>query len=102
VAPAWFFHSRTAFETVEMTALYACFLYCYLKYRCEAPRYLYAALAFGALAFYAYSPGQMVMVATGALLGLVDLRYHWQHRRVGLAGLALLAVLALPLVRFRV
>jgi hypothetical protein len=101
IAPAWFLHSRTAFETAEMVALYACFLYFYLRYRCDDPRYLYAALVFGALSFYAYSPGQMVMVVTGALLLIADLRYHLQHRRVGLMGLALVVVLALPLVRFR-
>ena len=102
VAPSWFLHSRTAFETAEMVALYACFLYFYLKYRYESPRCLYAALVFGALSFYGYSPGQMVMVVSGALLALSDLRYHWQNRRVGLMGVGLLLVLALPLARFRV
>jgi 4-amino-4-deoxy-L-arabinose transferase-like glycosyltransferase len=99
IAPAWFLHSRTAFETAEMSALYACFLYFYLRYRCDSPRYLFAALLFGALAFYAYSPGQMVMLVTGLFLLVSDLRYHWQHRRIGLAGVVLLAALALPLVR---
>lgn len=98
--PAWFLHSRTAFETAQMASFYACFLYAYLLYRFRAPRYLYPALVLGALTFYTYSPGQMVMLVTGALLLLSDWRYHWQNRAVGWRGLALLAVLALPYVRF--
>ena len=101
VAPAWFLHSRTAFETAEMVALYACFLHFYLKYRLESPRHLFAALIFGALSFYAYSPGQMVMVVSGLLLIISDFRYHLRNWRIGLAGVALLGVLALPLVRFQ-
>jgi hypothetical protein len=38
--PAWFLHSRTAFETVMATAFYACFLLAYLLYRMESPRWL--------------------------------------------------------------
>jgi len=103
LGPAWFLHSRTAFETAEMVAFYAIFLYFYLLYRCRSPRYLYPALVVGAVAFYTYSPGQMVMLVTGALLFLFDVRYHWHALRRGLAlrGVLLLAVLAMPYVRFR-
>ena len=44
VTPAWFLHSRTAFEVVIMVALYAGFLYFYLLYR-VLPAALPAAVA---------------------------------------------------------
>jgi hypothetical protein len=100
VVPAWFLHSRTAFETVEMTAFYAAFLYFYLRYRYINPRALYAALIFGAMVFYTYSPGQLVIVVSGVFLLLSDLRYHWQQRTVALRGLLLLALLVLPFLRY--
>ena len=100
IAPAWFFHSRTAFETVEMTAFYAGFLYFYLRYRYISPRALYPALVMGALVFYTYSPGQLIIVVTGVFLFFSDLRYHWQNRRTALRGLLLLAILVLPYLRY--
>jgi 4-amino-4-deoxy-L-arabinose transferase-like glycosyltransferase len=100
ITPAWFLHSRTAFETAEATALYAIFLYYYLLYRYRAPRYLYPALIFGALTFYTYSPAQLVMGITGGLLLVSDWRHHWENRRLFWRALALSAVLALPYVRF--
>ena len=99
IAPAWFLHSRTAFETVEMTAFYAAFLYFYLRYRYLNPKALYASLVFGALVFYTYSPGQLIIVVSGLFLLLSDLRYHWQQRKVALRGLVLLLALALPYLR---
>lgn len=99
-APAWFLHSRTAFETAEMTSFYAVFLYLYMMYRHSSPKYLYPALAAGALVFYTYSPGQIIMLVTGVLLLISDARYHWQNRRTGLVGLCILVVVALPYVRF--
>ena len=98
--PAWFLHSRTAFETTLMASLYAAFLYFYLRYRSDHPKALYPALITGALAFYSYSPGQVIVVVTGLMLLVADARYHWQHRKNALKGLALLAVLALPYLRF--
>jgi hypothetical protein len=100
VAPAWFLHSRTAFETVEMSAFYAAFLYFYLRYRCIDPKALYPALIFGAMVFYTYSPGQLIIVVSGAFLLLADLRYHWQQRAVALRGLGLLGILVLPYLRY--
>jgi len=99
VIPAWFLHSRTAFETVEMTAFYAGFLYFYLRYRLINPRALYASLVFGAMVFYTYSPGQLIIVVSGIFLLLSDMRYHWQQRKVALRGLLLLGVLVLPYLR---
>jgi 4-amino-4-deoxy-L-arabinose transferase-like glycosyltransferase len=101
IAPAWFLHSRTAFETVLFVSFYAAFLYFYLLYRYRAAHYIYYAIIFAALAFYSYSPGQIVIGLTGFLLLISDARFHWQNRRMGLwaAGLGLL--LALPYLRFR-
>jgi 4-amino-4-deoxy-L-arabinose transferase-like glycosyltransferase len=100
--PAWFLHSRTAFETALATSFFAAFLYCYLMYRKQEPRYLYGAVVFGALAFYAYTPTRIVIAAAALLLLISDLRYHWQNRRVILRGFALAVLLALPFLRFLV
>ena len=100
ITPAWFLHSRTAFETVTMTALYGVALYCYLLYRYRSPRYLFLALVFFALAFYSYSPGRVIVVVTGFFLLLSDISYHWRNRRSVLIGSAILVILALPYFRF--
>ena len=101
IAPAWFLHSRTAFETVIATAFYAVFLYFYLLYRYRSPRYLYAALVMAALTFYSYSPAQIYIGVTCLLLLLSDARYHWQNKRTALRGLGLILLLAVPYLRFR-
>ncbi len=101
IAPAWFLHSRTAFETATMVSFYAAGLYFYLRYRYGSTRHLYFALALFALAFYSYNPGQVVVVVTGLLLLLSDARYHWQNRGVALRGLGFLILLSLPYLRFR-
>jgi 4-amino-4-deoxy-L-arabinose transferase-like glycosyltransferase len=101
IAPAWFLHSRTAFETVLFVSFYAAFLYAYLLYRYHSPHHLYYAVTLGALAFYAYSPGQVVIGLTGFLLLLSDARYHWDNRKTVLRGLGLTLLLALPYLRFR-
>jgi len=93
ITPAWFLHSRTAFEYSTAVAFYALFLYFYLQYRYTNPRFLYLALVVGALSFYSYSPFQVILVISGVLLALSDARYHWQHRGVGLRGLILLGLL---------
>ncbi|HNT24426.1 MAG TPA: hypothetical protein PKM21_08680 [Anaerolineales bacterium] len=125
IIPAWFLHSRTAFEYAMAVTFYALFIYCYLCYRLpaqahpaqgaaahpdipnsQALRSLYFALLFGALAFYSYSPMQLVVVVSGAILGLSDLRYHlslFRHpetRRAALGALAWLALLVAPYLRF--
>ncbi len=100
ITPAWFLHSRTAFECAIAVTLYSLFLFFYLLYRTQNPRFLYLALIFGALAVYSYSPVQMVVVVSGVLLALIDLRYHWQNRKVALRGVGLLLLLALPYLRF--
>lgn len=102
ITPAWFLHSRTAFETAIATSFYAAFLYCYLRYRGGRPRALYAAVLMAALAFYSYSPMRLVVPLTACLLFFSDLRYHLSRRAVILKGLALVLVLALPQVRFEI
>ena len=101
VAPAWFLHSRTGFETVMMSSFYACFLLFYMLYRTRSPRYLFVAILFGAATFYTYSNGQMVMAAAAVLLALSDLRYHLKQWRTLLPALLLMAVLAIPVLAFR-
>jgi 4-amino-4-deoxy-L-arabinose transferase-like glycosyltransferase len=100
ITPAWFLHSRTAFETAMATSLYAWFLYFYLRYRTGQPRSLYPAVLFAALAFYTYSPMQLVVALTGVLLLFLDSTYHFRNRRTALRALVLLVALALPYVRF--
>jgi len=102
IVPAWFLHSRTAFETVIFVSFYAACLYTYLLYRYRSPHYLYYAIILGALAFYSYSPGQVVIGLTGIMLLLSDARYHWHNRGMVLSGLGLTILLALPYLRFRV
>ncbi len=101
ITPAWFLHSRTAFETSVMVSVYACFLFFYLNYRVRSPRFLYPALIFAALTFYAYGPGQIIITMTGLLLLIVDARYHWQNRNTILLGIILVLLLGLPYLRFQ-
>lgn len=101
VTPTWMLHSRTAFETVMTTAFYGCFLLFYLLYRNKDPRYLYPAILFGAATFYTYSNGQVIMAAAAALLLISDLRYHLKQWRTLAFGALLAALLAWPLINFR-
>ena len=100
IIPVWFLHSRTAFEPAESITCYIAFLYFYMRYREDKPWLLLPALVFGTLGAYTYSPAQLVTAVTGGLLLISDLPYHWRQRKVALAGLATLLVLALPYVRF--
>ena len=90
--PAWFLHSRTAFETALGASMFALFLYFYLKYRLQNRKFLYLSLIFGALAFYAYTPMQMVMLVSGVLLLVIDFRYHWQDKATFLRAVAALGI----------
>ena len=102
--PAWFLHSRTAFEVVEMVAAYACFLAAYLLYRYRSPRYAVLVVGCGAATFYSYANGQGLMLLTGLLLLVSDLPYHRAHLRrravIGPAG-AMFVLVALPYLRER-
>lgn len=100
--PAWFLHSRTAFETVMMVGFYAAFLLAYLLEREGMRRALPLAMLLGACTFYAYANGQGVMFATGVLLLASDFRHHLRRPpRAWLVALVFGAVLAAPYVRFR-
>lgn len=102
VLPAWFLHSRTAFETALGTALFCAFLYFYLRYRMQDRDYLPIALLFGALTFYAYAPLQLVVVLTGLVLLLTDWRYHFEGKKVPWLSVATLIILILPYLLFRI
>ena len=101
MAPTWFLHSRTGFETVMAASFYGGFLWFYLLYRTRSPRFIFPAILFGAATFYTYSNGQMIMAVAGVLLGLTDIRYHAKHWRTTILGLLLIAVLAIPVLRIR-
>jgi len=100
--PAWFLHSRTAFEVAEMVGFYACFLAAYLLYRYRSPRFAALVIACGGATFYAYANGQGLMLVTGVLLLASDLGYHRQQlreRRVMVPAAATLAIVAAPYLR---
>lgn len=102
VVPAWFLHSRTAFMTSLLVVFYAGFLYHYLMYRKGHTKHLLWALFWGAVAFYSYSAGQLIVVVSGVLLFLFDFKYHWQNRKLWPWALLVLAVCAIPFVRFMI
>jgi hypothetical protein len=101
ITPAWFLHSRTAFETVLFVAFYAGMVYFYLLYRCRSPRYAYATLVFAGLAFYSYSPGQLLVGLTGVILLVLDLPYHWRNRSINWKAVLVGVVIGLPYLRFQ-
>ncbi len=100
ITPAWFLHSRTAFETSLATSFYAGFLYFYLRYRSGKARSLYWAVLCAGLAFYSYSAACAVVGLTAVLLFFSDVRYHWRQRMTVLAASGLGSLLALPYLRF--
>jgi hypothetical protein len=99
--PVDFLHSRIAFETTP--ACFAGFLCAYLLYRLRSPRYVFLAILLGGATFYSYTAGQGIMLVLGALLLLVDLRYHVQtfrqNRRMLAGAVLLLAIVAVPFLR---
>jgi len=99
--PTWFLHSRTAFETVLGASLYCLFLFLYANYRQKDRRWLIPALAAGAMAFYSYSPLQLVVVLSGVYFLLVDWRYHFAEPKSWQRGLTALVLMAAPYLFFR-
>ncbi len=95
--PAWFVHSRTAFECVYTVVFYTWFCYYYLNYTAGNKKAIFAAVGFGALTLYSYSAGPLVMFATGGLLLLSDAKYHWQNRRIVGLAFALACLTLVPL-----
>ena len=100
IIPAWFYHSRTAFETVEAVSFYTIFLLGYIKYRDGEFRWLYFSLLGVVMAFYSYSPARVVMAATAVCLLISDARYHWENRKQLWKPFLLGLVLSLPYFRF--
>ena len=103
--PAWFLHSRTAFETAMMVGFFAAFLLCYLLYRTASPWWSLPALVFGAATFYSYSNGQGVTAFCALALLASDCRYHLElvRRRPKVMAVAVVVALLLasPYLRFR-
>ncbi|HLC04431.1 MAG TPA: glycosyltransferase family 39 protein [Anaerolineales bacterium] len=101
VTPAWFLHSRTAFETGLYADMFAWFLAAYLMYRSGRPGWLPAAVLFAGLAFYSYNAGQPGLLLAGLLLLAADARHLGRlPRRLLLPALLLLVLLSLPYLRF--
>ncbi len=100
VIPAWFLLSRTAFETAQMAALYAGALYYYFLYRAGRVPWLYASVVLMAMAFYAYLPGEAVVVLTILALALIDIKTHIRSWKTALPALGLLLLLAAPMINF--
>lgn len=99
--PAWFLHSRTAFEAPLFVSFFALGLYLYLRYRLVSRRSLVPMLLAFGLAFYTYRAGQIILAAAGIFLLISDWRYHFSDRRSILIGGAMLILLALPTARFQ-
>jgi 4-amino-4-deoxy-L-arabinose transferase-like glycosyltransferase len=102
LTPAWFLHSRTAFEHTVWVSFFAWFLYFYLRYRTDQPRHLITAVVFAALSFYSYNGGQLGVVLMVLLLLIVDWRYHLRQRRVVLIAFGAAIICALPYARFQI
>jgi hypothetical protein len=102
ITPLFFVHARLGFESAMMASFFFCFLWAYFAYRNGEPRWLLAALFFGACTFYSYTAGQGIMLVMGALLLLSDLPWHLSQKKTILAAaLALAVLLTLPYLRYR-
>lgn len=101
ITPAWFLHSRTAFETSIATALYGGVLYAYLLYLYRSPRYLYVAVFIASITFYSYNPARVVIFVTGGLFSVAHLRFHMRNWRIVGKNLFFMILLAFPYLRFQ-
>ncbi len=101
ILPAWFLHSRTAFETVLFVSTFIWMIYFYYRYRLENPRYLYLVIVFAALAFYSYRGGQIILFSIGILLLISDSSYHRKNLATLIKGFFLALFLLLPYLRFQ-
>jgi hypothetical protein len=103
--PAWFLHSRTAFETAMMVGFFGAFVLTYLLYRQHSPWWAPLTVLLGAATFYSYTNGQGVMAVCTVGLLISDARYHLEvlrsRRRVVAVVAVLIVLLAGPYVRFR-
>lgn len=99
--PAWFMHSRTAFEAPIATSFYAIFLYGYLLYRYRSPTAFPLVLLTAGLTFYTYNPARVTIIAALSLLILSDFSYHRENFRVIRRSWWLFILLSLPFIRFQ-
>ena len=102
IIPAWFLHSRTAFETVLFVSTFIWMIYFYYRYRLEKPRYIYLVILFAALAFYSYRGGQITLISIGILLLISDWSYHRKNLTTLIKGFVLALFLLLPYLRFHI
>lgn len=100
LTPAWFMHSRTAFETPIAASFYALFILCYLLYLYRSPRLFPLAIVAAALTFYSYNPARVIVAATVALFALADRRYHFANRKIIRRSWWLMLLCLLPYGRF--
>jgi 4-amino-4-deoxy-L-arabinose transferase-like glycosyltransferase len=100
ITPAWFFHSRTVFDTVTATAFYGIFLFCYCLYRYRSPRLSFLVIVAAAAVFYSYPAAQLVLALTSILLALSDLDYHLKNVKWWVLALPVIALTLIPYFRF--
>lgn len=98
--PAWFLHSRTAFECVYTVVFYIWFCSFYLDYIAGSKKAIFAAVIFGALTLYSYSAGPLIMLATGTLLLLSDAKHHFENRKMVMVAFAFTCLCMVPLALF--
>jgi len=99
LSPGWMLAARTGTPLMIFIALFLLCLYAALRSRSD-PRWLFAEVAAGALAFYTMPSALPVLIAAGLLLIIYDLRFHITHWKFSLLALGLLALLSIPLIRF--
>lgn len=95
--PAWFLHSRTAFEVAIMVGFTALALGFYLLYRHGAAWWAVPFTVSTFAAFYSYSNGQLIIPVFALLLILSDLRFHLRRWKVWLLCLVLAIPCAWPI-----
>lgn len=98
--PAWFLHSRTAFETAMAVSFYAGFAAFYALYRQGKHGFIFPAAILAALAFYSYSPMRLVILITLAGFLISDWNYHWKWKKFFLPAVALGMMTVIPYIRF--
>lgn len=99
-SPAFYLHSRTAFETTLATSLLASTIYFYACYRYKSRGYLLPLAVSFFFGFFSYSNAQLVFASLGVFLAASDLLYHYRSKKTLVIG-ALLGLLILsPAVKF--
>jgi len=101
VTPAWFLHSRTAFETSIATAFYGGVLYAYLLYLYRSPKFLLIAVFMAAITFYSYNSARLVIIVTVMLFAIMHFRFHMRNWKCACASFGLAILFALPYLRFQ-